>query len=152
MPEIYVIVADAAQARVFHATSKTSAMREADVLAHPQGRLHSRELTSDLPGRDSNRTGVGKHRMDSATAPKQQESIEFARKIAAYLDKLITSKTVNQLMIVAAPEFLGHLREQLSQAVNQAVTLELDKNLTHHKSNEIRSHLPYFKPLERLAT
>lgn len=152
MPEIYVIVIDSAKARVLHTTSKTSPLIEFAVLEHPESRMHTRELTSDLPGRDSNRTGLGKHRMDSATDPKQQELIEFGREIAGYLKDLLNSKTVNQLMIVAAPAFLGILREQLPQGVANAVTFELDKNLTNHKPHEIRSHLPYFKPVERLTT
>lgn len=152
MPEIYVIVVDSAKARVLHSTGKTSALVEYEILEHPEGRMHTRDLTSDLPGRDSNRTGLGKHRLDSSSDPKQQESIEFAKKLAANLESLITHKQVDQLMIVAAPGFLGVLRELLPRSVASVVTFELDKNLTHHKPDEIRTHLPYFKPVERLAT
>lgn len=152
MSEIYVIVVDSAKARILHAKSKSSPLIETLVLDHPEGRMHTRDLTSDLPGRDSNRTGLGKHRMDSATDPKHQESIEFARDIANYMHKLISDNNVNQLMLVSAPGFLGLLREEISAKVKKAVSFELDKNLTNHRPEEIRSYLPYFKPVERLAS
>ena len=152
MPEIYVIAVDSARARVLHTTGKTEALIEYEILDHPEGRMHARDLTADLPGRDSNRTGLGKHRLDSSSDPKQQEAVEFAKRIADYLGHLIAKKQVDQLMLVAAPAFLGILREFFPQAVAKAITFELAKNLAHHKPDEIRSHLPYFKPLERLMT
>lgn len=152
MPEVYVIVADSARARVLHTTSRTSPLMETDVLAHPEGRMHTRDLTSDLPGRDTDRSGLGRHRMDSATDPKQYELVGFAREISAYLEKLLVRNKVDQLMIVAPPAFLGALREHLPQNVATAVTFELGKNLTRYKPDKIRSHLPYFKPVERLMT
>jgi len=152
MPDIYVIVVDSAKARVLHTTSKTSPLSETHVLEHPEGRMHPRDLTSDLPGRDSNGSGLGKHKMDSATDPKQQASVEFARKIANYLNELTTHNNVDQLMLVSAPGFLGILREELPTGVKKAVSFELDKNLTNHKADEIRKHLSYFKPVERLVS
>ncbi len=152
MPEIYVIVVDSARAHVLHSTGKTQPLIEYEMLDHPEGRMHTRDLTADLPGRDSNRTGLGKHRLDSASDPKHQEVIEFAKRVAAYLEQLINRKQVDQLMLVAAPAFLGILRGSLSANVASVVTFELDKNLTHHKPDEIRYHLPYFKPQERLVT
>lgn len=152
MPDIYVIVVDSSKARVLHSTSKTSPLIETFTLDHPEGRMHTRDLTSDLPGRDSNRTGLGKHKMDSATDPKQQESVEFARDIASYLDKLVTHNKVDNLMIVSAPGFLGILRNELASGVTDALSFQLDKNLVNLKPDEIRTHLPYFKPVERLAS
>ncbi|MDH5257627.1 MAG: host attachment protein, partial [Gammaproteobacteria bacterium] len=73
MPEIYVIVVDSSKAQVLHSTGKTSPLIETIVFDHPEGRMHTRDLTSDLPGRDSNRTGLGKHKMDSGSDPKQRE-------------------------------------------------------------------------------
>ena len=152
MPEVYVIVADSATARVMHTTSKNSPLNEIHILDHPEGRMHTRDLTSDLPGRDSDRSGLGRHRMDSATDPKHFELVTFSKAVAAYLDNLVNHHTVDQLMIVAPPAMLGILREQLSAAVAHEVSFELDKNLTQFKPDEIRSYLPYFKPVERLMT
>ncbi len=152
MPEIYVIVADSARARVLHSTSKTSPILELETLLHPEGRLHTRDLTSDLPGRDSDRVGAGRHKMDSPIDPKKYELIEFAREVASYLDNLLTQKHVDQLMLVAPPTLLGILREHLPDAVNKEITFELGKNLAQFKPDEIRSYLPYFKPVERIMT
>ena len=152
MPQVYVIVADSARARVLHTTNKTLPLSELHVLEHPEGRMHTRDLTSDLPGRDSDRSGLGRHRMDSATDPKHHELVAFVKMITVYLDDLIRQRAIDQLMIVAPPAMLGILREQLSPTVSHAVSFELDKNLAQFKPDEIRSYLPYFKPVERLMT
>lgn len=150
MPEIYVVTADAAQARILHATDKAEALREIKTIDHPEGRLHDRELTSDLPGHGSNHTGSGKHIMDSSTSPKQQELINFARELAKYLNDLNKKKRIDRLMLAAPPSLLGLLRENLSAQVLEQIDIELDKNLTHLKSDELRKYFPYFKPVERL--
>jgi len=152
MPEIYVMVADSSKARLLHATGKTSPFTESLVLDHPEGRMHTRDLTSDLPGRDSNRTGLGKHRLDSTNDPKQQALIEFAKEVAAQLETLIARHQVDQLMLVSAPAFLGLLRDNLPESVKSIISFELDKNLTNHTNDDIRTHIPYFKPVERLMT
>jgi len=152
MPEIYVLVIDSAKARILHATGKTSPLIETMVLDHPEGRMHTRDLTSDLPGRDSNGPGTGKHRMDSSVDPKQQASLDFAREIAHKLDDLVSHNEIDKLMIISAPALLGILRETLSTNVKNAVSFELDKNLANHSVGEIRGHIPYFKPVERLVS
>jgi protein required for attachment to host cells len=43
---------------------------------------------------------------------------------------------------VAAPAFLGILRERLDASTRERVMLEVDKNLVQHGPAEIRAHLP----------
>jgi protein required for attachment to host cells len=152
MPEIYVIVADSARARVFHAEGKTNPLVEIDLLEHPAGRLHSRDLTSDLPGHGANHVGAGKHKMDPASDPKQHELDNFSRDIANYLAELEKNRSIDQLMLAAPPAMLGMLRLHLAPSISNLITLELDKNLTQYKVDDLRACLPYFKPVERLMT
>ena len=49
-------------------------------------------------------------------------------------------------LIVAAPAFLGTLRNQLSDQTRKLVSIEMDKNLTQQKADVIRGHLPEYLP------
>lgn len=150
MPEIYIIIADSTQARILHASGKTEPLCEHELLTHPEGRAHTRDLTSDLPGHGSNHVGAGKHKMDPSSDPKHNEQSTFARKISAYLDELNKNKSIDKIMLSAPPGFLGILREHMSDSISNLIELELDKNLLQFAVDDVRSFFPYFKPVERL--
>lgn len=147
MSYTWVVVADSTRARIFDAESSSAALSEAEGLTSPEGRLHDRDMTSDLPGRsfDSNKAG-GRHAMEPTTDPKHELAIEFARSIARHLDAARVKHDFEQLVIVAAPSFLGLLREQLNTACRKLVAFELNKNLVQQTPEEIRSHLPKLIP------
>jgi protein required for attachment to host cells len=71
------------------------------------------------------------------------EADNFARTIARFLAESIDGECgYTQVIIVAAPAFLGMLREHMTPETLKRITLELDKNLTQHHVDDIRSHLP----------
>ncbi len=144
MRPIMIIVADSSRARVFTTDSPGSPLREIETMAHPEGRLHEQDMVSDLPGKDSGEGGGGDHAFQEKIEPKQHEMIEFARRMAEYLDEARKANKLNQLLIVAAPAFLGELRKQMTEETNERVVFELDKNLTQHSVDDIRAHLPKF--------
>jgi len=152
MSDIYVIVADAGGARVFYADAKTAPLVEFDILDHPEGRLHVRDMTSDLPGHGTNHVGAGKHKMDTITNPKQHELDTFSRTIADYLGSLEKNHNIDQIMLAAPPALLGMLREHLGPTIKKLITQELDKNLTQFKPDDLRACWTYFKPVERVLT
>jgi len=137
----WILVADSSRARLFKAEAH-STITEMEDLAHPAGRLHEQDLSSDLPGKDSDKTGTAKHSFQDKVEPKQQEAINFAKQIAKHLEASYNAKKLERLMVIAAPSFLGLLRDQFSEEINKQVCFELDKNLTTHSTEDIRSHLP----------
>jgi len=147
MSYTWVLVADSTRARIFDMESSSAGLSELEALSSPEGRLHDRDITSDLPGRsfDSNKAG-GRHAMEPATDPKQELAIEFARTIARHLEAARLKKDFEQLAIVAAPTFLGLLREQLNASCSKLVAFELNKNLVQQTAEDIRSHLPKLLP------
>jgi len=127
--------------------SSSASLSELEALTSPEGRLHDRDITADLPGRsfDSNKAG-GRHAMEPSTDPKQELAIEFARTISRHLEAARVKKDFEQLVFVAAPAFLGLLREQLSASCRNLVAFELNKNLVQQAAEDIRSHLPKLLP------
>ena len=142
MSKIWVLVADSARARLFHADGSAGALQEQTDLLMPDSRLKEGELVSDRPGRTFDSGGHGRHAMEPATSAKDMESHRFAVQIAEQLEKEHLQNTFNRLTLVAPPAFLGELRSALSDGVRAKVSAELDKDLVQFDSNAIREHLP----------
>lgn len=144
MKPTMIVVADSTRARIFTTDSPSSPLNEIETMAHPEGKLHDRDITSDLPGKNSGGGGSGGHAYQDETDPKKHELAEFAKRVADYLDDARNANKLSDLLVVAAPAFLGELRAQLSSETNEKIVFELDKNLTHHSIEDIRKHLPEF--------
>ena len=139
----WVVVADSSRARIFKAESAQGPLQELASLAHPEGRLHAHELTSDLPGRAFDSSGLGgRHAMEQNIDPKENEAMKFARQVAEHLENGQSENQFTRLVLVAAPKFLGHLRQNLSDRVVALVSQEIDKNLVQQSTEDIRRHLP----------
>ncbi|MDT8283414.1 MAG: host attachment protein [Gammaproteobacteria bacterium] len=146
MSPVWLIVADSSKARFFSMESRTGPVEEIKCMVHTKARLHERDMTSDLPGRDSGKNGEGTHTYQNKISPKEQENINFASEIAAELDRVRKENKIKQFVLVASPEFLGKLREQMNEQTRNMVSLELAKNLSHLDPADIREHLPRHLP------
>ena len=139
-----IVVADSARARIFTADSAHSALNEIETMAHPEGRMHEQDMVSDMPGKVSGKGGGGDHAFQEKIEPKEEEMIEFAKRVADYLDDARKANKLNKLLLVAAPAFLGELRTHLSKETSEKIVFELDKNLAQHSVEDIRQHLSKF--------
>ncbi|TVQ44619.1 MAG: host attachment protein [Gammaproteobacteria bacterium] len=144
---VWIVVADAARARILATEGRPGkVLQELEVLVHGESRQHDQDLTSDRPGRGwANASGDARHAMNPPTDPAVHERERFAQALA---ERLRTGRNAGQydhLCIVAAPAFLGVLREQLDPAVSQVVTAEVAKNVTREEDlARLRAHLPDF--------
>ena len=145
----WVLAADSSNARIFATDSRVGTLAEVLSLSHPQSRQHEQTLTSDLPGRSFDRAGQGRHVMGASVSPKEHEVLAFAEEIVEALEKARNDGKFNQLIVVAAPAFLGELRKRFPTALSRLVVLELDKNLNKEQftAEEIRGQLPERLPV-----
>lgn len=141
----WILVADTTRARVFTADTPSSPLEEIEDLSHTKGRLHDREITSDLPGRVKSVAGGG-HALEQPTDPKKHEIDNFAHRIAQYLENAHNQNRFEQLLIVAPPSFLGLLRNHLPEQIKKLVRFELGKEITALSADDIRQHLPQYLP------
>jgi protein required for attachment to host cells len=137
----WLVVADNSRARIFKVESRKGPIEEIESIVHTEARLREQSMTSDLPGRGNGKGGIG-HAYQDETSPKDQENINFAKEIANELDKARKENKFKQLVLVAAPGFLGNLRNQLNTKTQKLACFELAKNLSNLKAEEIRAHLP----------
>ena len=139
-----IVVADSVRARIFTADSSHSPLIEIETMAHPEGRIHEQDMVSDLPGKDSGKGGSSDHGFQEKIEPKEQEMIMFAKRVADYIEDSRKANKLKNLILVAAPAFLGELRTHLSNETRETIVFELDKNIAHHSVEDIRKHLSGF--------
>jgi protein required for attachment to host cells len=142
MPSIWVLAANGARATIYSADSPLAPLVEVASLQHPEARMKEMELTTDRPGRTFDSFGKGRHAKSSEVGPKQTEEIRFAHEVASRLEQGRVEHSFERLVVVAAPAFLGHLRDSMSAPLASAVSLEIDKDYTALRADELRSHLP----------
>ena len=128
--ETWVLVADAAGARVLRADVRARRLEPLLRFDHPEGRARSADLVSDRPGRsfDSRHTG-GRHAMEPDTAVKRTELRRFVHDLAGELEAAAAAGRFDELVIVAGPRLLGTLREMLPQPVAARIRQEIGKDL-----------------------
>jgi protein required for attachment to host cells len=141
----WIVVANNSRARFFTTETESSPLTEMEALTHQEGRLHDRDITSDLAGKIKGEGGGG-HAFEQPTDPKKHEAEVFAHQVANYLEAAHNEHKFDQLLLVAEPSFLGLLRNQLSEQLKKRVCFELDKNITTETPAEIRAHLPEYLP------
>ncbi len=88
------------------------------------------------------RVGYAKHGMEPKVKPKEQEAIAFARLLAKRIEAARAKSEIDRVILVAPPEFLGHLRDVLDDNARKIVDGEHNLNLVRMPPDEIRQHLP----------
>lgn len=149
---IRIVVADGASALLYditHRSELASALHVSEQLSDPAARLHERDLVTDRPGRKADggplrsgrRGAAARHATNSEHSVHSHEVESFAHQIAKSLSSAINSGTVDQLVLVSAPHFLGLLRAALPASVGARVLLEIEKDLVRQPESSLRQHL-----------
>jgi protein required for attachment to host cells len=147
MDTVWIVVAEAARARILSCQGRTCReLKEVEALAHTESRLRSRDLVSDRPGRSwADAAGSGRHAMAEPTDPATHELARFARMVVDRLQAAHHQGLFKHLVIVAAPTFLGALREAMDRPLAQTVRAEVAKNVVKIEDPEgLRAYLPDF--------
>lgn len=142
MAKIWILAANGSQAKLFTADSPIGPLTELESLENPDARAKQRELTSDRPGRSFDSQGEGRHAMAVEVDSKEQEQIRFARLVADRLEQARLDNQFERLVIIAAPAFLGLLRTSFNTVLNSLLSLEIDKDYTTLRADELRKRLP----------
>lgn len=141
MSGTWIVVADSSRARFFTLGSRREPLQELDGMVHAEGRMYERDEVSDRQGGIAGGHGEGDHTFEAPTDLKHHEAEVFARQIAEKLEQGRVDHKYDKLILVAAPAFLGVLRNILNQHVQDLIYNSLDKNLVAETEAEIREHL-----------
>lgn len=140
MEKTWILVAHRSGARLFENCGPGKGLDLLQNFENPAGKLKNQEIDSDKPGRHldprHNRHGYG-HDQE----PIMHIAEQFARQLAAVLDKGRNSRRYARLVLVADPRFLGLLRGCLSTPTATLVRATLDKDLGGIETRNLRKHV-----------
>ncbi len=142
MRNIWILVAESSQAKIYQAELTLDTITELHHLEHQESRMRERDITSDLPGSNAASGSGSHHRFEPHTGIKEQETINFAREINGLLDEGRRAKAYAKLAVIASPDFLGQLRSGMNPQVRKLVAHEVDKNVVRAPEAELRKLLP----------
>jgi len=115
----WVVVADESKAIVYTRATKSGPLREVFSLANEAARMKTEQLISDSGGRSHDSKGKGRHTMTNEKVdPKRQAALIFAKQIAERIGRVMHDGSCRGFALIAAPRFLGVLRDAVSAATS----------------------------------
>lgn len=145
-PTQLVLVAASGNARMLRVSRRdgNESLTEVAQMQLPAAHLAAREMVTDRTGRlfARSRGGNGprsaaRHGAASDTDPHTVEYSRFAKSISRRLDNERRKGGFDELVIIAAPEFLGLLRPHLSSPTRERTVREVSKDLVRASDAQI---------------
>jgi protein required for attachment to host cells len=140
MNNTWILVAHRGGARLFENQGPGQGLNLLQDIPHPEGRLKSKDLGTDQPGRGSDSHGT-RHAFEQQQEPAAHVTEQFAKQLSTLLEDGRTHQHYRQLVLVAEPHFLGTLRAALNPQTAALVTATVDKDLGHVNAHEMPKHL-----------
>lgn len=154
MNTTWVVVADEAIARILQRTARHQPLESVEELTDPDAHAQGADMRRDAQGRRAAGATQGArqntpHRLMpaanvTASAGEDEQHLEaedFARRVAGHLQQALQLKRFDELRLVAAPRFLGLLRQAMSTEVSRTVVAEIAKDLVHMDNQDITRRL-----------
>jgi len=126
----WVVVADESQAIFYTRDNKRAPLLEFLALSNEAGRKKAGEILADRGGRSFDSVGAGRHTMAvEKTDPKRHAATAFARQIAERIGKVTHDGSCRGYALIAAPRFLGMLRDAVSRKCRFEPFKTIDKDV-----------------------
>lgn len=139
MQTTWILTADSTRVRIFQELDAEHHLQEVQDFANPAGRAQDRELLTDAPERRKVPQGAigSTHDGQPETLPVDHENAKFSKEIGDYLEQARNEQRFDRLCVIAAPKFLGLLRQNLSKEAQKLVEQEIDKDIAWWDKTEI---------------
>lgn len=133
----YIVVADAARARVF--TRDALKLVERESLVHAANRLHEGDLVTDRGADVHESTATTARSSGGENTARTHEEQVFAKEVAERVYRARVDNSLEKLILVAPPRFLGQLRDKLDGPTAKLVIHTLSKDLSKASLEEIQA-------------
>jgi protein required for attachment to host cells len=131
MNTIWILVCDAAKARLFETRQGDPSWRAVELVVHEASRSKASELVSDKAGSRSSEGGSVHHNaLAPGSSPKDVEKDHFAHALATTLDRALRAARFQNWVLVAPPHFLGLIKKELGSELAKRLMATIDKDLT----------------------
>ncbi|MCB9707211.1 MAG: host attachment protein [Myxococcales bacterium] len=141
MSTTWILVAHRAGARVLESHGPAHALTVVRELDHPEGRLKAQEIDADRPGQSHYSSLHGPHPQATEQDATDKVADDFAKELATILDEARIHHRYGRLVLVAAPRFLGKLRDALPHPTASLVVASVDKNIPDAEPATVRTLL-----------
>lgn len=126
----WVIAADESQAIFYKRDKKRAPLQQFLSLENAAGRKKKGELLADRGGRSFDSFGSGRHTMAiEKDDPKKHAATAFAKQIAERIGKATHSGGCRGYALIAAPRFLGLLRDAIARNCKTEPFKTVDKDV-----------------------
>lgn len=143
MNTTWILAADGSRARIFE--MEGAEVHELDDLMNAHGRDANRDINTDRDGRwHGGGTAAHKlagHKYEPDISPVQHEEEKFAKRIGEYLDQASLDHRFDKLCVVAPPEFMGRLRQNMGENARRAIEEEITKDISWFSETAIRDYV-----------
>ena len=136
----WIVVADAAAARFFERTAD-GRLKRVGATYHDASRMHEGDLRTGGKGGVDDSAGAGHHEADPQVRTSEKHADIFAKELAKKLKSDHNDKKFDALVLAAAPQFLGHLRDKLDDTVSATIVDSIDEDWTNEDDDKIAKHL-----------
>lgn len=134
----WLVVANAARARVLEQTDRPGKYAHVADLVHPQSRQKGVALASDRHGHaHAEGQGLAGTSYAPHTDPREREHDRFAREVAAAVNDGVAQDRCAGITLVASDPFLGHLKSHLSIQARKLLLRTVAADYTTLRGDEL---------------
>jgi len=138
----WLVVANAARARVLEETERAGAYAHVADLVHPESRMKGEELGGDRPGQvHAEGHGSPGTSYTPRTSPREREHERFAREVASTVNGGVAQDRCAGITLVASDPFLGHLKSHLSPQARKLLLRTVAADYTTLRDDELAERI-----------
>lgn len=137
----WVLVADAGSARAYRVTGRDLGLEPIKDFELAQHLPRTSEILSDGPGRVQESASSARHSVSLPKDPHRELKRQFARQVVTELDRRHAAGAFASLVVIAAPAFLGDLRQEASARLRAAIAGEIAKDLTKSPLEAVKAEI-----------
>lgn len=144
MKKTWILVANAARARVLERRAEDNALLELADFVCPPKNLIIDAVGGDLTGaagKGHGRTGHAGTQFEPHIEVKDKARALFARQLADYLNQGVTEQACQALVLIASSPMLGDLKPFLSSAAASVLEHTVASDLTRYQHAELKERV-----------
>jgi len=131
----WVVLAGAAEAKIFEHKRKQNAFKLHTHLEHPEGRASVHDLVTDHSGNYNAGSSTGSFSQDHN--PKDNENTNFVLQIVHLLDHARSTNQFDELIIITLPHFYGLLEKHMGEQLQKKLVRHIMKDYLHVPEKEL---------------
>lgn len=160
MQTTWIVAADANRARIFEMNA-AGGLNEVEDMYNPEGRQQEREQVSDREGSFAQGGPIGGSGMHTPTAHgaaiggargqgstgepqetwREHDVNMFSKQLVRFLDQARNEHRFDKLRVIAAPKFLGLMRQNMNKEVQKMVEEEVAKEIAWLGNKDVEQYV-----------